>query len=197
MISVPDLKAWLQQPDEEGLTELLTSLEERAVDIVLQETERHFDVAAALTEYRIGAGTRTLQLNENPTAITSVEERLNVGDAFTAIVEGDSDGFELRPPKTSAIASKATLLRKGGIVWRFGWEHRIIYSFGYVAGSEPGAIRQAVMDLVALKYLQRGKEGLQAYRAGDVAWTQFSGDDVLRVPGLKRTLALWRGRNYA
>ena len=197
MITIPLLQQWLGQPDEDGLTDLLTTLEERAVDIVLEETERRFGVAASLTEYIIGDGNRTLRLNENPTAITSVAERLHVGDAWTTITEGDSDGFELRAPKTSSPTGKAKLLRKDGIVWRYGFEYRVIYSFGYVAGSEPGAIRQAVFDLVSLKYHGRGREGLQAFRAGDVSWTQFSADDILAVPGLKRTLARWRGKAYA
>ncbi len=197
MISIALLKEWLGQPDEDGLSTLLTALEERAVDIVLEETERHFSVAAALTEYMIGPGTRTLRLNENPTAITSVSERLRVGDSWTAITEGDSDGFELRAPKTSSPSGKAKLLRKDGLAWLYDYEYRVIYSFGYVAGSEPGPIRQAVFDLVSLKYHGRGREGLQAFKAGDVAWTQFSADDVLAVPGLKRTLARWRGKAYA
>ncbi len=197
MISIPLLKEWLGQPDEDGLTALLTALEERAVDIVLEETERHFDVATALTEYLIGDGIRTLRLNENAATITSVSERLNVGDSWTAITEGDSDGFEIRAPKTSSPSGKAKLLRKDGLAWLSGYEYRVTYSFGYTAGDEPGTIRQAVFDLVSLKYHGRGREGLQAFRAGDVAWTQFSADDVLAVPGLKRTLARWRGKAYA
>ena len=66
-----------------------------------------------------------------------------------------------------------------------------------MVGSELGAIRQAGFDLVSLKYHGRGREGLQAFRAGDVSWTQFSADDILAVPGLKRTLARWRGKAYA
>lgn len=197
MIEIPLLKEWLGQPDEEGLTALLTTLEARAVAIVLEETERHFDVTATLTEFLIGDGTRVLRLNENPTAITSVEQRHDIGDAWEAIVEGASDGFELRAPKATNPAGKAKLLRRDGLPWRFGWEHRVIYDFGYPDNQEPGSIRQAVFDLVSLKYHQRGREGLLAFRAGDVSWTQFSADDILAVPGLKRTLSRWRGRAYA
>lgn len=197
MIAIPVVKTWLGQPDEEGLTQLLTDLEARAVALVLSETERHFDVAAALTEYRTADGSAKLRLNENATAITSVHERLNPGDTWVEIVEGDSDGFEIRAPRAGDVSGRAILLRKDGLRWRFGFEYRTIYSFGYTAGSEPGQIRQAVLDLVSLKYHQRGREGLLSYRAGDESWVQFSADDVLGVPGLKRTLALWRGRTYA
>lgn len=197
MIEIPVLQRWLGLPDEEGLTLLLTDLEAAAERIVLTETERHFDVTATLTEYIRGDGSAKLRLNENPGAITSVDERLNPGDPWEAIVEASAQGFELRAPRAGDLAGKALLLRRDGLAWRFGYEYRVIYDFGYPDNGEPADIRQAVMDLVALKYHQRGREGLQAYRAGDVSWTQFSDEDILGVPGVRRTLARWRGRTFA
>ena len=70
----------------------------------------------------------------------------------------------------------------------------MIYQFGYAALAEPKRIRQAVLDLVALKFHGRGREGLKGWAAGGVAWTQFDAHDVLQVPGLTRTLGLWKPR---
>ncbi len=194
MIAIDTLKTWLGDPDEPGVTALLTTLETMAVQLVEDETGRFFDGVGTTThtEFLVGEGTQRLHLNENATAITSVEERLNIGDTFTAIVEGDADGFEIRAP--TGDAGRAVLLRKAALPWRAGWEYRVIYNFGYAAGSEPLRIRQAVKDLVALKYHARGKEGLKSWAAGGVAWTQFDSDDILQVHGLTRTLALWRTR---
>ena len=192
MIAEAELKSWLGNPDEKGATALLETLETMAVELVEDETGRFFGAEETRTEYIDGDGTRDLRLSENPSAITSVDFRRNIGDSFEAITEGDSDGFEIRAP--TADAGRARLLRKGSLGWYKGYEHRVIYEFGYTAGAEPERIRQAVMDLVALKYHGRGREGFKSFSAGGVAWTQFDAHDVLQVPGLARALGLWRVR---
>ncbi len=192
MIAEATLKSWLGNPDGEGISDQLTELEGMAVELVQDETGRYFGAAETKTEYIFGDGTNRLHLNENPSAITSVGRRSTIGDTFEAIVEGDSDGFELRAPESDS--GRATLLRKGGR-WSSGDELKVIYEFGYVALAEPKRIRQAVMDLVALKFHGRGREGLKGFSAGGVAWTQFDAQDILQVPGLTRTLGLWRPRS--
>ena len=192
MIAIADLKSWLGNPDEEGVTDLLTTLETMAVELVQDETGRYFGDSETRTEYIIGDGTRDLYLAENATAITSVGQRRQIGDAFETITEGNTDGFEIRAPRSDA--GRARLLRKGSLGWYDGYEHKVIYEFGYATDAEPLRIRQAVMDLVALKYHGRGKEGLKTFAAGGAAWTQFSAEDILGVPGLERTLGLWRTR---
>ena len=192
MIAIDELRSWLGNPDEPGVTEILEDLEEMAVELVQDETGRFFGAEEARTEYIIGDGTRALHLNENPTSITSVARRRLIGDSFETITEGDDDGFELRAPESDA--GRAKLLRKGGLGWTDGYEHRVIYPFGYAAEGEPLRIRQAVLDLVALKYHGRGREGLQTHAAMGVAWKQFDPNDILQVPGLARTLKLWRTR---
>lgn len=192
MIAIEDLKSWLGNPDESGVTDLLEELEEMAVGLVQDETGRFFGAEETRTEYITGDGTRDLHLNENPTAITSVGRRLLIGDSFQTITEGETDGFELRAPESAV--GRAKLLRKAGLGWSDGYEHRVIYEFGYAAGAEPVRIRQAVLDLVALKYHGRGYEGLKTFAAGGVARTHFDARDILQVPGLARTLNLWRLR---
>ena len=192
MIASDELRSWLGNPDEPGVTDLLEALEEMAVELFQDETGRFFGAEETRTEYIIGDGTRALHLNENPTAITSVGQRRLIGDSFQTITEGSSDGFELRAPESDV--GRAKLLRKAGLGWADGYEHRVVYEFGYATGLEPLRIRQAVMDLVALKYHGRGHEGLQTFAAAGVAWKQFDANDILQVPGLARTLKAWRVR---
>ncbi len=200
MIAIGTLKAFLKHPDEPGVTALLTTLETMAVQLVEDETGRFFGASETRTEYLIGDGTRKLHLAENATAITSVGRRRLVGDSFDAITEGDDDGFEIRAPR--AESGRATLLRKAGLGWTIGFEFRVIYAFGYTAGAEPVTIRQAVMDIVALKYHTRGLEGLKSISAGgvtrivkgDATKLTFDGRDILAVPGLSRTLGQWKTR---
>ena len=195
MIAIDELRSWLGNPDEPGVTEILEDLEEMAVELVQDETGRFFGAEETRTEYIIGDGTRALHLNENPTAITSVGQRRIIGDSFQTITEGSSDGFELRAPESDV--GRAKLLRKAGLGWSDGYEHRVIYEFGYASDDEPARIRQAVMDLVALKYHSRGREGLRNWAGGGVTWAQFTSitaQDVHQIPGLSRTLKMWRTR---
>ena len=195
MIAIPTLKSWLGNPDEPGVTALLTTLETNAVQLVEDETGRFFGASETRTEHIIGDGTRDLHLAENATAITSVGSRRYIGDSFDTITEANSDGFEIRAPRSES--GRARLLRKASLSWLDGYEHRVIYEFGYAALAEPLRIRQAVMDLVALKYHSRGREGLRSFEAGGVKWAQFTSItalDVLEIPGLSRTLGLWRAR---
>ena len=192
MIAIETLKAHLGNPDEEGVTAILTAFETAAVELVQDETGRYFGASVTRTEYIDGDGTDALYLAENATAITSVGQRRQTGESYTTITEGNSDGFEIRAPTSDS--GRARLLRKGSIGWYNGYEHKVIYEFGYAALAEPDRIRQAVMDLVALKYHGRGREGLKTFAAGGVAWAQFDARDILQVPGLDRTLGLWRAR---
>jgi hypothetical protein len=179
MIELADLKRWLGVSGS-GDDTLLTDLEARAVDFLERETGRHFGTAEAKTEIHEGDGTPILWLNELPSSLTSVEERQEVGDSWTAIPEGDDDGWELRAPK---------VLRKGSHVWDAGYEFRVIYNFGYTAGNEPKEVRQAVLDLCALKYHPRGQEGFKSGRVGDFV---FSPADAMAVPGLEAVIRRWR-----
>lgn len=194
MIDLADLKAWLGDPQGENVDALLTALEARAVDLVENETERYFGTSTTHTEILKGDATRRLWLNEAPSSLTSIEERYRPGYTWTAITEGDSDGWELRQPKSSS--GVASVHRKNGHVWLWEYEYRVVYEFGYAAGNEPPEIRQAVLDLVALAYRGRGKEGLRSENIGDYSYTALRRADgsagAFGVPGLTRTLSRWR-----
>lgn len=202
MIDVSDLHDWLGNPDEPRVTDLLTALELRAVDIVQTETGRYFGPSTARVEYLCGDGTNVLRLRESPSSVTTVEYRDNVGDAWTVITDTDVDGWELRPPPTSDIAAPASLLRKAGYVWSRTREFRVTYPFGYTAGSEPGDIRQAVMDIVAFLYQERGRQGLRGETIGDHSYSIMAEATGVRsmitsLPAVGMTITRWRGLVYA
>lgn len=182
MIELADLKAHLgtdqvkHDPDRDTV---LPKFEAAAVDFVQRETGRYFGASSSFTEYLEGEDDRELWLNEPADSITSVHERCDIGDTWEEILEGDSDGWELRD---------ARLLRKGGCVWQRGYEYRVIYSFGYAAGSEPAEIRQLVTDLVALRWRQRGIEGHTSGKLGDYGFTV---SDLEAIPGAAEILERW------
>jgi hypothetical protein len=86
-------------------------------------------------------------------------------------------------------------------VWRCGYEYRAIYPFGYTVGAEPGDIRLAVKQIVALFYNERGREGLRGETIGDYSYsilaTAVGRRELTSVPGLAETIADWRGAVYA
>lgn len=190
MIELSSLKEWLGGPS--GVDQILTELEARAVDLVEHEAERHFGASETFTEILAGTGQRTLWLNEAPTAITSVEYRFYPGDSWTEIASGNDDGFELRAP--SSGAGVARLIRKGGYLWARDYEYRVIYDFGYEPGSEPPEIRQAVLDLVTMKYNERTTSGMQSETIGDysynVAQTEAGGAAIPDF--VTRAVSRWR-----
>jgi hypothetical protein len=195
VIGITDLEEFLGI-EKDTDTPLLTALELAASDFVTQETERYFDVETTHVEVIGGSGNSILWLNENPATITSVEERLGPGESWTAITEGDADGWERQAPNSGTAGAR--VLRKYPQVWRWGYEYRVTYDFGYDAGDEPPEIRQAVKDLVALRYSDRGRQGLKSERIGDYSYTTLSdavgNRDVFALPGLARTLGRWRKR---
>lgn len=183
MIELSALKAHLRSeevkldPDRDTI---LASLEAGAVAFVEGETERYFQASTTFTLYLIGNGQRELWLPEAPSAITSIEERSEVGEAWTEIDSADDDGWELRSHQ---------VLRKGGNVWERGYEYRVVYDFGYTAGSEPAEIRQLVIDLVALRWRQRGIEG---HASGAMGGYSFTISDLNAIPGAAEVLERWR-----
>lgn len=196
MIQPSELTAWLGSPDETGLTGILVPLEERAVEVIERETMRYFGASTTHTEIIVGGGTSKLRLRERPSAITSVEERQRPGDPWVSVTEAADDGWEL--DDTPRSPTPYTLLRKNGIPWRRGYQYRVVYEFGYAEGEEPGDIRQAVMDIVAVKYQERGREGVRGETIGDYSYSimataRGTRELMTMVPGLAETIARWRG----
>lgn len=181
MIEIDDLRYALNTGDltaEETI--FLTDLEKRAVAFVERTTGRHFGATQTFTEILDGKGNDTLWLNEAPGSITTVEERARAGDAWSVITD-----FELRG---------ARVIRTDGKVWTSSYEYRVTYDFGYAAGSEPGEIRQLVIDLVKLKYDERCTNiALSSEALADERYTRDAFTSKLEsIPWVRETLDAWR-----
>lgn len=182
MIELAELKAHLgadQVKTDPDRDTVLTGFEAAAVAFVEGETDRYFGTDSVLTEYLEGSGSGELRLNEKPAALTSVHERTEVADAWTEILDTSTNGWELQG---------LAVLRKGGC-WERGTSYRVIYSFGYAAGQEPAEIRMLVIDLVKMRWRQRGVEGHASGRIGDYGFTL---SDIESVPGASEILDRWR-----
>lgn len=189
MIEIDDLRYYLGLGDmTAGQVIALTDVEQRTVEFVEQQTGRHFGPVETMTEYLAGTGIRRLWLKESPDAITSVRDRPLTEFDWTTIAETDDDGWELRGRE---------LLRRNGFGWTTAREYEVVYDFGYAAGTEPGDIRQLVMDLVKMKWDMRDRsadlisetEGAQSRR---YASPDQSTSALLDVPWVRETIANYR-----
>jgi hypothetical protein len=195
VIALEDLKAWLGVTGTDS-DALLTALEARAVDFVQRETGRYFGIETERVELIRGDGSDTLGLRERPElesesvagGITLVESRALTAESWTAIADTE---WELHLPMDDTGILGGALYRMGD-VWRRDTRYRVTYDFGYVVGAEPGEIRQAVIDIVELKYLERGRFGLRGETLGDYSYT-LGQRDIENVPDLMGTLNRWRG----
>lgn len=198
MISADDLLAWLGNPSDPGVTTVLTALEVRAVEIIQSETDRYFGTPIEHVEQLEGDGSDKLYLRERPfpeaesVEGTVVEYRAETGDAWVAM---DASDWELEYPRPIWLG--AVLRRAGGDVWEDGYQYRVTYTFGYEAGEEPGDVRQAVIDLVAFKYHERGREGLRSETIGDYSYTRVNAADIQSLPETADTVQRWRGMVFA
>ena len=174
MIALADLKVELDiEASDTTFDAYLTALEPRAVAYVEMRTHRYFGEPEAVTEYVFGLGGPRLDMRWNLyTSPTTVAERLYPGDATGTVITGSAtDGFVVRTGPR-----EAWLMRKGGSVWLRDYEYQVDHERGYDAGTEPGEIRQLVIDLIAARFAARdgGASGIQSetiggysYRMGD------------------------------
>lgn len=198
MIPLAELKGWLESPD--GDDTVVQDLAERAAAFLERQSGRYFGPLLQRTVRLDGPGTDELWLDEAPVVDAGavppmalvVEERS--GDTWTTV----------DPLEYEAVG--AVLFRED-VVWDCGRRNfRVTFWSGYEWVNQgtfdlavPDDVRQAVLDLVALKYRGRGAEGLQSeeiggYRASRPAHYAFSEGDLKMVPGLLATIESWRWR---
>lgn len=183
MISLVDLKSWL------GVTGtaddmLLVDLEKRAVVWIERQTDRYFGPPAATTETISGRGTGTVYLKELPAASPAPVVDLDLGSGYTVVPLADYT------------------LDQGAVYhdtyWPFGRRNiRVTYTRGYAPGTEPGDIKQLVLDVVALLYrrAKRKADGLQSETIGDYSYTLGADkgeDPLMSIPTAEATLDAWR-----
>lgn len=186
MIALDTLKAWL------GVTgtaddALLTDIEQRAVALFQDESGRYFEAVASATEFLPGTGRRRLWLQEPPTNTPTVTEHCTAGDTGTVIVAANDDGFVVR--------ADGQLVRKGSCVWRRCYEYEVTYQRGYVAGQEPGLVRQAVIAICEALYREnkRGSSGLKSETVVNYSYTVAdpAGVDLCDIPVVREALEVW------
>jgi hypothetical protein len=206
MLPLDDVKTWLKIPLADTTYDaLLQDMEERAVATLQRILGRYFGPNGATTEREFGDRTNRLWLLEVPTVTTTattfaVTERAEIGDTGTALMATAADGYELR-----AVGNEAWLARKGGHTWLQGYEYTVAYRRGYLfpatattgGHAPPGDIEQLLLDLIALKWNQLGKQGIvsetidnYSYRLGD-----FRESDLDAIPGWKSIAEKWRRPN--
>lgn len=164
MISLTDLRAWLNIEGGLEHDSMLTALEARAVAIVQYSTGRFFGTSASVTEYLDGSGDETVWLADPPSAITSVSYRTELDGTWTAYT-------------ATTYEYDGRRLVKLDTVWPEGYRNlKAVYTRGYTAGAEPGDARQMVLDLVKVMY----REGRVLTAGEQVAldraipgWTDF------------------------
>lgn len=189
MIDLATLKGWLGIPAEDTAHDaLLTDLEAMAVEWVERQTGRYFGPPEETVEILRGTGAPRLWLAEPPVSVAEVVEVIHPGGTETVI---DPDGYEIRTG-----GNEGWLVRRGGVWWP-GYEYRVRYTRGYPAGQEPADIRQLVLDLVALRWSLRGKDGLQSESIGGYSYTRSAfhiadDGDLKSIPGALRTIQSWR-----
>lgn len=134
--------------------ELIEEYERAAVAYVQKITGRYYGPPvddAAITA--VGNGTSLLYLHERVSAITSVTERMYLGDTGTVIATGATDGWALRLAPGESFGN--AVIRKGGSLWLYGYEYALVGTIGYPAGEEPANVRQAVRWMAAQMYVNR------------------------------------------
>lgn len=208
MISQADLEVFLDIGADTD-TALLIDLEGAAVEWFQNRTGgRFFGLAAAVTEYHRGTGTEELFLEEVPTiaaaAIIVVEQAYEGDSGATTLTDTDDDGYTLRGEH---------LVRKGGYLWKVGYEYKVTYSRGYTEIGDttpdtidaPDDVRQAIKQLVAFWYNAgdpaAGSSGLTSEKIGNYSYTRgalFSNADAMlnAIPGLRETVHAWKRTHF-
>lgn len=188
MLDIDELKSWLKVEGSDHDSDL-RSLERRAVAFLEGETGRYLRKKAQTTDIVDGTGTPRLWLSDPPsTDPTEVEEVPDPGDDPTTITAADEDGFEVRG---------ALLVRKDGCVWTRDYEYRVTYERGFTAAASdddhltdaPEVARQAVFDLVALKWRGRGKEETESESISGYSYRRA---DIDGLPGLEDAITQLR-----
>lgn len=175
MIALADLKALL------GVTTaaddaLLTLLEAAAAGFVARYTGRYFGAEKSVVEYPIGIN-GMLYLSEIPKANTLALETMS-GTTGTAVAAAEY------------LLEGRTLHHVYGVWSPSPRAYRATYTAGYLVNAEPSEIRAAVLDLVATRYRQKGREGLQSESIGGYGYTLA---DVSKSDqSVFLTLDLWR-----
>lgn len=198
MIGLEDLKDYLGISDDDTSEDaVLVELEANAVAFVQTQTGRYFGPPEEFEEIVEGSGLRRLWMSDKPVESEYQEDLVEVverpypgGTATTLEIATD---YEVRTGDRTGW-----LVRLGSAGrWTSGYEYTLTYYRGYLAGTEPGDIRQLVLDLVSLRRTLKGREALRSETAPDYAYTRFGEGDLDAIPGAWDTIRAWKRLVYA
>lgn len=161
MIAIETLRAWVDADASEDA--LLQELERFAIARVEQHLGVPLGAPAERTDVVEGSGTATLYL---PSAgatgtITTLHEVAYPGATPTPLAAGTD--YERRGTR---------LVRLGGAIWYEGYQYHITAPMGYEDANVPPIVREVVLQLVSIKYSQKGAEDLQSETIGDYSYTR-------------------------
>lgn len=173
-------------------TVLLADMIERAVAFIQTQTRRYFGPITEFTDYRYGAGGRSLWLTDRVIPdeygeVMLLEERPYPGGTATPFLIAD---YAVRTGPEASDVSR--LVRLGGYVWTDTYEYAVTYERGYNVDNGPPDITQLVIDLVALKLKLRGFEGMRSETIGGYSYTRFGEGDLDAIDGARSLIKAWR-----
>jgi hypothetical protein len=176
MISAAEIAAHIEGATVDDHS-LLEELRDAALAFLARSTARYFGPVAETTEWAGIAG-RSLWLAEAPTGTVTITRN---GDVLEA------GAYEVRGRE---------IVRTDGTWWGHWGEHRMEYERGYTEETLPPDIRQAVIDLIAIRWQEKGREGLQSETIGGYSYTKAGGGGGAGgwtvSDMVARTIANWR-----
>jgi len=141
VVSVDEIKGWLGSGLDNTTEEddNLMELEKRIVQHVEMLTGRRFSEPTELEEIHDGNGKSRLWLRNFPVdnAITSVEDRIDIGDAWAVVAT------------TDYVVNGRRVFRTNGEIWTEGLQnYRVVYEAGYSSADMPQDVKHAVMEIM-------------------------------------------------
>jgi hypothetical protein len=173
MITPGEIAAHIKGATEDDYG-LLEELRDAALAFLSESTSRYFGPIREVTEWVHGFGTSSLWLDDTPE-----------GEAVVRHDGEELNGWTLRGER---------LVRDRGVWWPEK-EYEVTYSQGYTSETLPPDIRQAVIDLIATRWTQKGREGLQSETIGGYSYTVAQGgnsDGWTITDMVERTIRNWR-----
>ena len=179
MIPLDDLKGWLGIRVD-TYDDLLTAMEERAVEFIQNQLHWYFGQPRETTEYVNGTGTPRMFLRQPPDdGVVVLSSRSGVAATWEVV---DSEDYEITGRGLySAFES----------VWYRGLRnYRAVYLEGF--SDPPGDIAQMVYSVCGALWNRREKDGYASEKIGDYGYTLA---ELEKVAGWAAVKANWkRGR---
>lgn len=182
LVDIETIKTWLKIPaSTTAYDDVLTGLEERVAEWIHRELRWYFGPSRERVEVLNGTGTPKMFLLQPPVdGAVTLHTRSGPGDDYTVVADSD---YEL---------GGRGLYCAAGHCWAKGFRNfRATYNEGFE--EVPGDIVQLVLDVIAVIWNQRGKEGFGSERIGDYNYSMLVVNDAIgNVPRWEKIKHNWR-----